>query len=86
MEGKSRKKVLQGVVTSTKSSKTIVVTVERDFMHSFYKKRVTVHKKFHAHDELETAKEGDKVKIISCRPFSALKRWRLLEVIQTRNS
>ncbi|OAL10372.1 30S ribosomal protein S17 [Candidatus Mycoplasma haematobovis] len=77
----ANKKVLQGTVVSTKSSKTIVVSVERNFMHSFYKKRVTVHKKFHAHDENEKAKEGDKVRIISCRPLSALKRWRLLEVL-----
>lgn len=68
------RKTLQGVVTSTKSAKTIVVTVERKFMHSFYKKHVVFHKKFHAHDEHEKAKDGDRVKIISCRPLSAKKR------------
>ncbi|GCE63968.1 30S ribosomal protein S17 [Candidatus Mycoplasma haematohominis] len=74
------KKVLQGVITSTKSAKTIVVTVERKFMHALYKKHVVSHKKFHAHDEKEEGKDGDLVKIISCRPLSAKKRWRLLEI------
>lgn len=81
---KAHKKVLQGVVSSAKSSKTIVVTVERRFMHSFYKKHVVSHKKFHAHDEKEIANEGDRVKIISCRPLSAKKRWRLLEVVEIK--
>lgn len=68
------KKIIQGVVTSTKSAKTIVVTAERRFMHSIYKKRITTHKKFHAHDEKEVGKEGDVVRIVSCRPISAKKR------------
>lgn len=77
------KKVLKGVVTSAKSTKTIVVTVERRFMHALYKKHVISHKKFHAHDEKEIGKNGDVVKIISCRPLSAKKRWRLLEVTKS---
>lgn len=87
MESKqhSRKKVLRGVVTSTKSSKTIVVSVEKVFIHPIYKKRITSHKKFHAHDEKEVVSEGDVVKIISCRPLSAKKRWRLLEIVQESN-
>lgn len=67
-------KVLQGIVTSTKSTKTIVVTVERKHMHSLYKKYILSHKKFHAHDEREEAKMGDFVAIMSCRPLSAKKR------------
>jgi small subunit ribosomal protein S17 len=74
-------KILKGVVTSTKMEKTAVVLVERIKAHPLYKKRFRVKKKYHAHDEIGV-KEGDQVKIQSCRPISKTKRWRVIEVIK----
>ncbi|MDQ0513625.1 small subunit ribosomal protein S17 [Mycoplasmoides fastidiosum] len=78
---KKYRKVLKGVVVSTKNAKTIVVKVESKFKHPLYKKLVIRHKKYHAHDELEKAKEGDFVSIIETRPLSALKNWRLNKIL-----
>lgn len=74
------KRKLTGVVVSDKSTKTIVVKVDRKTMHPKYHKFVTQSKKFHAHDEKEQAKIGDAVTIIESRPRSALKRWELLTI------
>lgn len=71
-----------GIVVSTKMTKTIVVEVSRRVPHPLYKRIVKKRKKFYAHDEESTAKMGDMVRIIECRPLSALKRWRLGEVIR----
>jgi small subunit ribosomal protein S17 len=76
------KRKLTGVVVSDKSTKTIVVKVDRKTMHSKYHKFVTRSKKFHAHDEAETAQVGDMVTIIESRPRSALKRWELVGVVK----
>jgi small subunit ribosomal protein S17 len=71
-----------GEVVSTKMAKTIVVEVTRRVAHPVYKRIVTKRKKFYAHDEKETAKPGDVVRIIECRPLSKQKRWALGEVIR----
>lgn len=71
-----------GEVVSTKMQKTIVVQVTRRVSHPLYKRIVTQRKKFYAHDEENTARIGDVVRIIECRPMSKLKRWRLGEVIR----
>jgi small subunit ribosomal protein S17 len=71
-----------GQVVSTKMAKTIVVEVSRRVPHPLYKRIVKKRKKFHAHDEESSAKMGDIVKIIECRPLSRLKRWRLAEVVR----
>jgi small subunit ribosomal protein S17 len=71
-----------GEVVSTKSTKTIIVEVSRRVPHPLYKRIVKKRKRFHAHDEESSAKMGDVVKIIECRPLSRLKRWRLAEVIR----
>jgi small subunit ribosomal protein S17 len=63
-------------------AKTIVVEVRRRVPHPIYKKIVNRRKKFYAHDEEQTARVGDVVRIIESRPLSRLKRWRLLEVIR----
>ncbi len=73
-----------GVVTSIKMDKTITVKVERRLPHPVYKKFLTRSKKFLAHDAENTCREGDRVRIIECRPLSALKRWRLLEVVERK--
>ena len=73
---------LQGVVTSTKMQKTIVVKVTRAVQHPLYHRVVRHAKKYYAHDETGEAKAGDTVVIVSTRPLSKLKRWRLKEVLQ----
>ena len=71
-----------GEVVSTKMAKTIVVEVSRRVPHPLYKRIVAKRKKFYAHDEQGTAKTGDVVRIVECRPLSKLKRWRLGEVVR----
>lgn len=78
---KIRRKIRTGVVTSDKMQKTIVVRVERLTRHPLYNKIIRRFKKFKAHDEKNSAKTGDTVKIIESRPLSKDKRWRLLEVL-----
>ena len=67
------KKVLKGVITSAKNNKTIVVEVTRKFKHPFYEKVIKRTKKYHAHDENNKFKEGEKVSIIECKPISKKK-------------
>ena len=67
------KKVLKGIVTSAKNTKTIVVEVTRKFKHPFYEKVIKRSKKYHAHDEKNKFKEGEKVSIIECKPISKKK-------------
>jgi small subunit ribosomal protein S17 len=71
-----------GEVVSTKMAKTIVVEVSRRVPHPLYKRIIGKRKKFYAHDEEGTAKTGDQVRIIECRPLSKLKRWKLVEVVR----
>ena len=71
-----------GEVVSTKMQKTIVVEVSRRVPHPLYKRIIGKRKKFYAHDEEGTAKLGDVVRIIECRPLSKLKRWRLADVVR----
>ena len=71
-----------GEVVSTKMQKTIVVQVSRRVPHPLYRRIVTKHKKFYAHDEQSEARVGDVVRIIECRPMSKLKRWRLEDIVR----
>ena len=73
------KRILQGEVVSDKTDKTVVVKVERRFTHPLYKKVVRRSKKYHAHDETNQFKTGDKVRIEECAPISKNKRW----IVQT---
>ena len=75
------KRVLEGVVVSDKNDKTIVVKVERRLRNPVLKKTVRLSKKYHAHDEGNTAKTGDVVRIEETRPLSKQKRWTLLEKV-----
>ena len=72
----------QGVVTSDKMDKTIVVSVDRWIKHPRYEKYIRRNSSFHAHDEHEEAREGDTVEIIETRPQSKKKRWRLNKVVE----
>jgi small subunit ribosomal protein S17 len=71
-----------GEVVSTKMQKTIVVQVSRRVPHPLYRRIVTKHKKFYAHDEQSEARVGDVVRIVECRPMSKLKRWRLGDIVR----
>ena len=71
-----------GTVLRHSGDKTAVVLVERRVKHPDYDKYVTKRKKFHVHDEKNTLGEGDKVKIVECRPISKMKSWKLHSVIE----
>jgi small subunit ribosomal protein S17 len=72
-----------GTVSSNKTDKTIVVTVQTRKTHPLYRKQYTVSTKFMAHDEKNEAQEGDKVAISETRPLSARKRYTLDRIIET---
>lgn len=74
-------KELVWIVLSDKSSKTRVVLVKTVRMHPLYKKRFVVRKKYYVHDEENTSKIDDEVKIRECRPMSKTKRRKLIEVL-----
>jgi small subunit ribosomal protein S17 len=80
-DNRNTRRTLEGVVTSDKMEKTITVEVTRTYQHPKYKKFVREQARFHAHDEQGQAKTGDRVEIMSCRPLSKLKRWRLVRVV-----
>jgi len=79
---KGHKNEKVGEVVSTSMQKTIVVVVSRRVPHRLYKKIISHRKKFYAHDEENTARVGDVVRIIECRPLSKMKRWTLSEVVR----
>ena len=76
-----RRKTKVGVVISAKQPKTVIVTVGRMRMHPLYKKVIRLRKGFAAHDEAGEVREGDLVRIQESRPYSATKRWRVVEVL-----
>jgi len=78
----NRRKIRVGTVVSDKMEKTIVVKTERMTRHPLYKKIIKRYAKLKAHDEDNSAKIGDKVRIIESRPLSKEKRWRLIEIIE----
>lgn len=72
------KRVLTGVVVSSKNDKTIIVRVERRFRHPIYKKVLTRSKRYSAHDEKSSCKVGDFIEIVECRPISKTKRFEVV--------
>ncbi|HIJ38014.1 MAG TPA: 30S ribosomal protein S17 [Rhodospirillaceae bacterium] len=72
------KRILQGVVVSDAMEKTVVVRVERRVMHPVYKKFIRRSKKYSAHDEANSCKVGDVVRIQECRPLSKTKSWTVI--------
>ena len=68
------KKILSGVVISDKPNKSITVLVERKYQHPLLKKVIKSKKKYNVHDEQNKFKNGDKVKIIECKPYSKTKK------------
>ena len=73
------KRVLNGIICSAANKNTVVVEVERTFKHPIYKKYIKRSKKYHAHDESNTLKVGDKVIIEETRPISKLKSWIIIK-------
>jgi small subunit ribosomal protein S17 len=83
-EAKARRarKTRLGVVVSDKMEKTVVVAIERRYPHPVYGKMVTRTKRVKAHDEENSAKSGDMVRIMETRPLSKDKRWRVVEIVE----
>jgi small subunit ribosomal protein S17 len=81
-ETANRRNEKVGNVVSTKMQKTIVVEVEMRKAHPKYKRIVRMSKKFYAHDEQNSARVGDVVRIRETRPLSKLKRWQLEEIVR----
>ena len=73
------KKILKGKIVSDKNNKTVVVEVVRKFRHPFYGKVIKRSKKYHAHDEKNKFKLGQKVSIIECKPISKKKTWQVMD-------
>lgn len=82
MTERNQRKERIGVVVSDKMNKSIIVNVERSFMHPTYGKIVRLNKRYVAHDEKDECAIGDKVKIVETRPLSKTKNWRLLEILE----
>ncbi len=83
--GKARghRKKRVGIVLSDRMNKTIVVRLERRVRHPIYGRVIRKWTKFKVHDERNSAKVGDKVRIVETRPLSKEKRWRLLEIVKS---
>ncbi len=79
---RNTRKTRTGLVVSDKMQKTVVVAIERRVPHPVYGKMVTRTKRLKAHDEENSAKVGDTVRIVETRPLSKDKRWRLVEIIE----
>ena len=78
---RNARKSRTGLVVSDKMDKTVVVAIERRVPHPVYGKMVTRTRRLKAHDEENSAKVGDTVRIVETRPLSKDKRWRLVEII-----
>ena len=72
------KRILRGTICKATNKKTVVVEVERTFKHPMYKKYIKRSKKYHAHDETDALRVGDKVMIEETRPISKLKTWKVV--------
>lgn len=81
-EKRTGRKTLRGKVVSDKTAKTRVISVDHVISHPVYRKTLRSHRKFYAHDEGNESKAGDLVEIASTRPMSALKRWRVVRIIE----
>ncbi len=79
---RSQRKQRNGKVVSSRMDKTITVAVDRQIKHPIYGKYITKTSKYMAHDEENRAKEGDVVRIMSTRPLSKRKSWRLAEILE----
>ncbi|HVS62456.1 MAG TPA: 30S ribosomal protein S17 [Thermoanaerobaculia bacterium] len=81
-QSQARRQVKVGTVISSKMNKTVVVQVERPVMHRLYHRMMKRSSKFMAHDEENSCREGDVVALVSSRPLSKNKRWRVKEILE----
>jgi small subunit ribosomal protein S17 len=81
-DDRKMRKTRTGVVVSDKMQKTVVVAIERRMPHPVYGKMMTRTKRLKAHDEENSAKAGDTVRIMETRPLSKDKRWRVVEIVE----
>jgi small subunit ribosomal protein S17 len=81
-KARAARKTRVGLVVSDKMAKTVVVAIERRVPHPQYGKMVTLTTRLKAHDEENSAKTGDTVRIVETRPLSKDKRWRVVEIIE----
>ena len=79
---RNARKTRTGLVVSDKMDKTVVVAIDRRVAHPVYGKMVTRTKRVKAHDEENSAKTGDTVRIMETRPLSKDKRWRVVEIVE----
>ena len=82
VEPRGQRKTFEGVVVSDKMNKTRVVAVSRLVRHAFYEKVMKKSSTFSVHDEANESRQGDLVEIMSTRPLSKTKRWRLVRVVK----
>ncbi|NLK67939.1 MAG: 30S ribosomal protein S17 [Clostridiaceae bacterium] len=82
MAERKARKIRVGKVVSDKMDKTIVVAVVDNVKHPLYKKIIKRTFKLKAHDEENTCKVGDTVRVMETRPLSKDKRWRLVEIVE----
>jgi small subunit ribosomal protein S17 len=82
MKERGLRKKRVGTVVSDKMDKTVTVEVERLVSHPIYKKYIRRKAKYHAHDEKNECRIGDRVLIVECRPLSKQKRWRVKEIVR----
>ena len=73
------KKILSGEVIKDQNDKTVTILVKRRYSHPFFDKVITSKKKYHAHDENNKFKIGDMVKIIETKPYSKMKKWKVID-------
>ena len=81
-EERGFRKVREGIVTSDKMDKTVVVVIDDRVKHALYSKVLSRSKKLKAHDENNAAGVGDRVLLMETRPLSATKRWRVIEILE----
>lgn len=82
MVERGQKQILDGVVVSDRMEKTVRVEVKRRVLHPVYKKYIIKKKKYSADTGQHECNNGDKVKILSVRPMSKTKRWRVTEIVE----
>ncbi|MEZ5331507.1 MAG: 30S ribosomal protein S17 [Thermoanaerobaculia bacterium] len=79
---RGRRQSMVGRVVSSKMNRTVVVAVENTVMHDLYRRQMKKTTKFYAHDEENECRAGDRVRLVSTRPLSRLKRWRVAEILE----
>ncbi|MBU1701381.1 MAG: 30S ribosomal protein S17 [Candidatus Eisenbacteria bacterium] len=83
---RGQRKTVEGVIVGNRMNKTVVVSKRRRVPHKVYGKYISLDKKYYAHDEENACQMGDTVRIMETRPYSKLKRWRVVEILSKAES